>query len=46
LQLASESPGSVVDESTEDVVAWVMRDEAGTQMTRRARLPRVIFVRG
>jgi hypothetical protein len=46
LQLASESPGSVVDEATEDVVAWVVRDEAGLEMTRRARLPRVIFVRG
>jgi len=46
LQLASESPGSVVDEATEDVVAWVVRDESGDEMTRRARLPRVIFVRG
>ncbi|WP_439115230.1 DUF3375 domain-containing protein [Hydrogenophaga sp.] len=46
LQLASESPGSVVDESTEDVVAWVVQDDVGLETTRRARLPRVIFVRG
>ncbi len=46
LQLASESPGSVVDESTQDAVAWVVPDEAGSWLTRRARLPRVIFVRG
>jgi hypothetical protein len=46
LQLASESPGSVVDESTQDTVAWVVPDEAGGWVTRRARLPRVIFVRG
>lgn len=45
LQLASESPGSVVDETTEDVVAWVVQDGTGTEITRRARLPRVIFVR-
>jgi len=46
LQLASDSPGSVVDESTQDAVAWVVPDEAGGWVTRRARLPRVIFVRG
>lgn len=45
LQLASDSPGSVVDESTLEVVAWVVSDEAGGAVTRRARLPRVIFVR-
>lgn len=45
LQLASESPGSVVDESTQDAVAWAVSDEAGGWVTRRARLPRVIFVR-
>ena len=48
LQLASESPGSVVDEATLEVVAWVAgneADEAGGAVTRRARLPRVIFVR-
>jgi hypothetical protein len=46
LQLASESPGSVVDEATEDTVAWGMPDEAGGWVTRQATLPRVIFVRG
>ena len=50
LQLASEAPGSVVDESTMDSVEWVARgdedaDSAGP-VTRRAVLPRVIFVRG
>lgn len=45
LQLASESPGSVVDESSQDVVAWAVPQEAGGWVTRRARLPRVIFVR-
>jgi hypothetical protein len=45
LQLASESPGSVVDESTLDVVAWAVLDEAGGEISRYARLPRVIFVR-
>jgi hypothetical protein len=45
LQLASELSGSVVDESTQDTVAWVVPDESGSWVTRRARLPRVIFVR-
>jgi hypothetical protein len=45
LQLASESSGSVVDEATQDSVAWVLPDEAGGWVTRRAHLPRVIFVR-
>jgi len=49
LQLASESPGSVVDEATQDTVAWQVQEEAGGEggaVTRHARLPRVIFVRG
>lgn len=50
LQLASEAPGSVVDESTMDSVEWLARGdlEAGSEapLTRRAVLPRVIFVRG
>jgi hypothetical protein len=45
LQLASESPNSVVDESVQDTVAWQVAGEADDQLTRRARLPRVIFVR-
>jgi hypothetical protein len=46
LQLASESPNSAVDESTRDSVVWQVADEVGGPVTRRARLPRVIFVRG
>lgn len=50
LQLASEAPGSVVDESTKDAVEWLVRGDADTEpgapVTRRAVLPRVIFVRG
>jgi hypothetical protein len=45
LQLASESTGSVVDEATQDTVAWQVADEAGGPATRQATLPRVIFVR-
>jgi hypothetical protein len=45
LHLASESFGSVVDESTQDVVAWQVDDEMGGAVTRQATLPRVIFVR-
>jgi hypothetical protein len=45
LQLASESPDSVVQECTQDTVAWLVSDDAGCTVTRRARLPRVIFVR-
>ena len=45
LQLASDSPGSVVDESTHDTVAWRVTDETGEGITRSARLPRVIFLR-
>ena len=42
LQLASETAHSVVDEDTVEVVEWSVDDGA----TRRASLPRVIFVRG
>jgi len=45
LQLASESTGSVVDESQQDSVAWQVPDAQGGLIMRRARLPRVIFVR-
>jgi hypothetical protein len=41
LHLASEWPHAVVEESTLDVVEWQGRDGAA----RRARLPRIIFVR-
>jgi hypothetical protein len=45
LQLASESPDSVVDETRHDSVEWQVTDEAGGSFTRCAQLPRVIFVR-
>jgi hypothetical protein len=46
LQLASESPGSVLDESTLETVEWpVGNEDALATITRRAELPRVIFVR-
>jgi hypothetical protein len=45
LQLASESPNSVVDESVQDTVAWQVADDVGGSVTRQATLPRVIFVR-
>ena len=41
LQLASETPNSMVDESSAESVEWLAHDG----MTRKARLPRVIFVR-
>jgi hypothetical protein len=41
LQLASESPYAMVDETTVDVVEWDGRDGKA----RRARLPRILFVR-
>jgi len=40
LQLASESPQAVVDDTVLEVVQW--RNASGT---RQAYLPRVIFVR-
>ena len=51
LQLASEAPNSVVDETTLESVQWQVSDAAdptenGDQpIIRRAQLPRVIFVR-
>jgi hypothetical protein len=46
LQLASESPGSVVDEGVLEVVQWQAGgDNAADLVFRRAELPRVIFVR-
>jgi hypothetical protein len=41
LQLASETPHAVVDEGEVETVEWAADDGA----TRRARMPRVIFVR-
>lgn len=45
LQLASEAPNSVVDESTLEAVEWRAQDGSNEPVKRRARLPRVIFVR-
>lgn len=45
LQLASEAPNSVVDESTLEAVEWQAQDGSNEPVKRRARLPRVIFVR-
>jgi len=48
LQLASEAPNSVVDESTLESVEWRaqdVQDNLHDPVTRRAQLPRVIFVR-
>ncbi len=45
LQLASESPNSVVDEATLESVEWQALDASNEPVTRRAQLPRVIFVR-
>jgi Protein of unknown function (DUF3375) len=48
LELASEEHDNqyfkmVVDESVEDWIEWQIEAEAGQQITRRARLPRIIF---
>lgn len=45
LQLASEAPSSVVDETTLESVEWLAQDDGSGPLTRRAQLPRVIFVR-
>ncbi|CAN7622713.1 DUF3375 domain-containing protein [Pseudoduganella sp. LjRoot289] len=45
LQLASESFKTVVDEDTSERITWESVDAGGKAMVRRARVPRVIFVR-
>jgi len=45
LQLASESANSVVDESVLEDVYWQANDSSQVNVTRCARLPRVLFVR-
>lgn len=45
LQLASEAPNSVVDESTLEAVEWLAQDGSNDPVKRRAQLPRVIFMR-
>ena len=45
LQLGSESFKAVVDEDTPEWVVWEAAANDGTTVNKRARLPRVIFVR-
>lgn len=35
----------VVDESIEDIISWVVTEDELTPVTRRARLPRIIYLR-
>jgi len=46
LQLASESAHSVVDDTVLEDVQWESCDSHQEPITRHARLPRVLFVRG
>ncbi|MES2264533.1 MAG: DUF3375 domain-containing protein [Pseudomonadota bacterium] len=45
LQLGSETFHSVVDEDTPELISWQAVQPDGSTVTRRARVPRVIFVR-
>lgn len=45
LQLASESRNAVMDDEHRETVEWQMSKGAGDPVTRRAQLPRVLFVR-
>jgi hypothetical protein len=45
LQLGSETFHTVVDEAATELIAWHRTDHDGSVRTRRARMPRVIFVR-
>jgi hypothetical protein len=45
LQLGSELFSTVVDEATQDVIAWEVTASDGDIVGKTARLPRVIFVR-
>ncbi|MEB0057268.1 MULTISPECIES: DUF3375 domain-containing protein [unclassified Variovorax] len=45
LQLADETFGAVVDETNEDLIVWNSMGRDAISHPRRARLPRVIFVR-
>jgi hypothetical protein len=45
LQLGTETFHAVVDEDKVDVIAWQHTDQIGAATSRRARLPRVVFVR-
>ena len=45
LQLGSEAFNTVVDEDTPEPIRWQAVAPEGQAITRRARLPRVIFMR-
>ncbi|BBL60702.1 DUF3375 domain-containing protein [Methylomonas koyamae] len=45
LQLGGDSFKTTVDENAEDIIFWQALDEAGREVSKQARLPRVIFVR-
>ena len=45
LQLADGTFKSMVDEETTDVIVWHTSDLDGRELSRQARLPRVIFVK-
>jgi flagellar motility protein MotE (MotC chaperone) len=45
LQLGCESFSSVVDEDTQETIHWQAVGSDGAELTRSARLPRVIFMR-
>ncbi|MES2128289.1 MAG: DUF3375 domain-containing protein [Pseudomonadota bacterium] len=45
LQLGSENFHTVVDETATELIAWRSTDHDGSLRSRRARMPRVIFVR-
>jgi len=45
LQLGSEMFKTVVDEDAHELITWQSLDSNGVISCKRARLPRVIFVR-
>lgn len=45
LQLGCENFSAVVDEETQELVRWHAASADGSELTRSARLPRVIFMR-
>ncbi|WP_240348223.1 DUF3375 domain-containing protein [Methylomonas sp. EFPC1] len=45
LQLGGDSFNTTVDETAEDVIVWQTTDGEGREVSKQARLPRVIFVR-
>ena len=45
LQLAGDAFKSVIDEASTDTIEWQVSEEDGRNHLKRARLPRIIFVR-